>query len=424
VYQLAKTTNNLTALNRNLKLHQNFKELYFKFIQASSKVFSPFNDLDFNIITTKKINSPNKKVLYIDDEADKGWEEVLKSIFVGAEFESVGKMENESAETYYAKAKTKALEIEIEKNLPKWDLILLDLRLDETEDVGENAFKLASSYSGAKLLKEIKTGNKGNQGIQVIIFTASNKAWNMRELLIDLKADGFFVKESPEYNSDVIFSEKNYENFENQVIYCYNRSYLRSIFKILNPLKDVCQNELNAKPGRGKLSFPNTLVNDIGQSLNVFEELLIGHSSELNYAFGTLILTIESIVNEMYYDSVDDQLVSIGLLEQKCNFLKGDDRFLSITPVNDGKEYKKGEFRLILDEEISKYNKKVKFIPFNFRLACILHFKYGLKLDQSLFRFFKIYKLRSEHVFHKGSEKIDSSDLLLMLELLTIFLSK
>lgn len=52
---------------------------------------------------------------------------------------------------------------------------------------------LPSEYSGAKILDEIKSDNFGTQ---VIMYTASNKSWNMREL-IGKGADGFYIKESP-----------------------------------------------------------------------------------------------------------------------------------------------------------------------------------------------------------------------------------
>lgn len=52
-----------------------------------------------------------------------------------------------------------------------------------------------NEFSGMKILKAIKAAN---QGIQVIMFTASNKAWNMKALL-DAGADGYYIKESPEF---------------------------------------------------------------------------------------------------------------------------------------------------------------------------------------------------------------------------------
>ena len=70
-----------------------------------------------------------------------------------------------------------------------------------------------SAYSGAKLLKSIKEKNKGTQ---VIIMTASNKAWNMKHLL-KLGADGYYVKESPGVAFSSDFSHSNYQNFKTEV---------------------------------------------------------------------------------------------------------------------------------------------------------------------------------------------------------------
>ena len=57
-----------------------------------------------------------------------------------------------------SKSTNKDLELN-QHNLPKWDLSLLDLRLDEEEDLGDKSNKLAGEYSGAKLLDKIKTKN-------------------------------------------------------------------------------------------------------------------------------------------------------------------------------------------------------------------------------------------------------------------------
>ena len=221
-YRLAEITGYTEKLAENTKQEKYKSDLYFMYLIAHSPKIE-------NITSHTKINIPsmNKKILFIDDEADKGWEDVLKELFVGSNFESVAKGESENADLFFNKASLKALEKD-ENGLPKWDLILLDLRLDETEDLGENANKLALEYSGAKLLQSIK---KDNRGTQVVIFTASNKAWNMREL-IDMGADGFYFKESPEYSSDLAFSTKNFESFKKQVELCFEKDSLRYIYSI------------------------------------------------------------------------------------------------------------------------------------------------------------------------------------------------
>jgi CheY-like chemotaxis protein len=214
---LAEVTGNRSLLdiyfNSNDKIKLNQADLYFKLL-VNQNTYSNISPL-----AQKTINAAGKNILLIDDEVDKGWGLILKAIFTGAKFESIPTSNNFIND---AKGKLK------EKNngVSKWDLVLLDLRLDEEEDKGQNAFKSASEYSGAKLLEEIKLDNKG---IQVIMFTASNKAWNMQELQT-MGADGFFIKESPEFNKDSGFSLNNYAGFEKQIRSCFEENYLKFIY--------------------------------------------------------------------------------------------------------------------------------------------------------------------------------------------------
>ncbi|MDZ7720323.1 MAG: hypothetical protein U5K72_16020 [Balneolaceae bacterium] len=66
-----------------------------------------------------------------------------------------------------------------------FDLFLVDLRLKGDLEENLNTTKL----SGSKIAKKIKTKNKGNQ---VVVFTASNKAWNMKALL-EMYEDGYDI---------------------------------------------------------------------------------------------------------------------------------------------------------------------------------------------------------------------------------------
>jgi CheY-like chemotaxis protein len=235
-FQLAKVTNNEDILANNKSLLNKQKDIYFQYVEAqtAAEVVHEKSDSqaksDLTISSEENvnklaINATGKNILLIDDEAQKGWDVVLESIFQGCnQFESVAKSESESFKDYRERVEIKVGETD-ENQLPRWDLILLDLRLDELEDKGENANKLAHNYSGAEILQKIK---KSNEGTQVIMFTASNKAWNMKNLL-DLGADGYYIKESPEFNFSSNFTTENYINFQNEVEQCFEKGFLRNI---------------------------------------------------------------------------------------------------------------------------------------------------------------------------------------------------
>lgn len=231
-YTMAKAANS-NSLSNNLAIKKAEQTLYFKFIAAHSFNFKTLDTSSkFLKILGKiylgspdKITANGKRIILIDDEADKGWEEVLRSVFetdLPGDFCVINK-----------KAKNFDSFTKEEKDLivnGNFDLFLIDLRLNGVEEEGLSNPK---DFSGTKVLTKIKELNKGNQ---VIMFTASNKAWNMKALL-DLGANGYYIKESPEYNFPLRFSEENYKNFKDEVKNCLDRSYLRTINKLIETIQ-------------------------------------------------------------------------------------------------------------------------------------------------------------------------------------------
>src|SRR5690554_581380 len=164
------------------------KKLYFKYISAFNNIdkLKPSRYVLGNIKVgdVNKIKAEGKRILLIDDEASKGWETVLRKIFKTSSREDFVVI-NEKVKGFEELSETSKRIIETEK----FDLFLIDLRLnglDEDENLKPEAF------SGMKVLKKIKSINEGNQ---VIVFTASNKVWNLKALL-DAGADDYYMKES------------------------------------------------------------------------------------------------------------------------------------------------------------------------------------------------------------------------------------
>ena len=132
------------------------------------------------------------KVLLIDDEANNGWKEVIeKALFSG---ESIDVAEDISS------AKEKL-------NNTQYDLIILDLRFGEHDHQSFDLF----DFGGYKILSlEIRSSfDKLNFPTPVLLFTASNKVWNIMEM-IEAGADDYYVKEHPSTAYDLDFSRKNY----------------------------------------------------------------------------------------------------------------------------------------------------------------------------------------------------------------------
>tara|TARA_B100000767_G_scaffold14522_1_gene13915 strand:+ start:2484 stop:4133 length:1650 start_codon:yes stop_codon:yes gene_type:complete len=255
------------------------KRLYFKYVSAFNHI-DKLRPLLLNVLGNIKVGNVNrikaegKRILLIDDEASKGWGTVLRKILKTSSGEDFVVI-NEKVKDFDALSSESKRIIETQK----FDLYLVDLRLNGLEE-DENLNTAA--FSGMKVLKKIKSLNEGNQ---VIVFTASNKVWNLKALL-DAGADDYYMKESPEYNFSKTISEQNYLDFKNNVVKSFDRSYLRGLFTEWKNTKSKNN---------------NTVRNFIAESdtaLDIAWELI--RRNYLDFGFLTLFQSIESIADELY----------------------------------------------------------------------------------------------------------------------------
>lgn len=191
--------------------------LFFKYSKclAHSELVNPEDSVGGKNDNKYLVIKDEFPYLLIDDEAAKGWSEVLKNLMPNAQ-------QDVSAKTIHT---FDDLDAAIQENIKngKYDLIFLDLRLAGTEEDKEN---LAESFSGMKVLRSIK---EINPGIQVIMLTATNKSWNLKALL-DAGANGYYMKEAPEYRFSQDYSYHNAESFVNTIDRCLDDAYLEDIY--------------------------------------------------------------------------------------------------------------------------------------------------------------------------------------------------
>lgn len=229
--------------------------------------------------TVGKVDLGN--ILLIDDKANKGWGKLLENWnkLKSYNFEYLAN-ESDNFDEY---------KIQIEQKIKEknWHLILLDLRLNPQADKGQ---KNVEDYSGTEILRLIK---RHNRGTQVIIFTASNKAWNLKQLLVDgvqqndepkITADGYYTKESPELNYDEDFSQQNYNNFKTQVKDALEKSYLVDLWSKLNTFKEAIESK----------------IEEIDDSEDAKSKMYSAISQHLSQAFEMLYLADNK--NENYYN--------------------------------------------------------------------------------------------------------------------------
>lgn len=171
---------------------------YFKYLLSKY----PLNQLDSverNVILKKHklMIDPDKidlspflkknRVLLIDDNYDKGWKSVLETIF--------------KCSVIGIKSDKEALAI---SDHVSYDIVFLDLYLPNPAK-----YNVSDMENSKKILQYLK---QKYPEIPIIIFTASNKSWTLNEIL-ELGADGMYVKESPEYAGDKEYSMGNLDSF-------------------------------------------------------------------------------------------------------------------------------------------------------------------------------------------------------------------
>ncbi len=396
-----------TLDEKDERLKELKQNLYFKSLNIKS--FYNSHSIEKEIKDSK-----NKKILYIDDEAEKGWVDILNKLIYNNGSNQIDVLSISKGQSQKDIVKQIINKVQNED----WDLILLDLRLNDEDHYYQNQYP-NYNYTGLKALKEIKNINKG---FQIIIFTASTKAWNYQRLT-DLNADGLFIKPNPLFDNEESIKHK-LEEFISNINECFEKGFLKDIFEKLQQLEKKSTDELNRKPKNKKLSINENILEKSKIHFNSVDKLLNIFYYDLKWAFSSLMLLIEDIILEYYYKENDEHVVPIDLFNrEKCKYKKegSDDFYLRLKPSNG--EYLEMEYRIEDENDRKKYEKnEVKFMPFNYRLTCVLRFRYNKELED-INKFYEIYRLRSKAVSHSGNEEVKPRHIVLMLDLLDILIS-
>lgn len=228
-----------------------------------------------------------KRILLIDDNAENGWKQTLSCILapvpidIELDYEKINQFGNL-------------------KNLSYYDLIFLDLRLPK---IGKNEVKIEF---GLDLLKKIK---EDNPQVPVIVFTASNKSWTMYEVM-ELGADGMYVKESPEYAADKEYSHQNFQNFVQVVIGCLDKYHVLRLY--WEQLLKIKENILPVFSDTHSKAYGSRIIERLemfyGLIKRGYEQTKFDQDT-FHFSYNSLaFMTLWSILNEISdscYDNVD-----------------------------------------------------------------------------------------------------------------------
>ena len=263
--------------------------LYFKYLRT----IYPVSQIKMLSGRQLKIgNNIKPNILYIDDEADKGWYEILCRFFHdvnGFKFDYLGdELKSKTKDEIIALSMSKVINIGAEKNSA--DIVILDFRLHES-DFGNNL----DDVTGLKILKKIK---EYNPGIQVIIFSATNKVWNLKAIQ-EAGADGFIIKESPENSSDYAFTTNSIENMIKEIEIGLEKLFLKSFYQDLEKLKSELIPRKIYKTAKNPL--PKEFVDEVLKWTQLSNDILSKGLIELNLTTSFLFYfsVIENISNRV-----------------------------------------------------------------------------------------------------------------------------
>lgn len=256
------------------------KHLYFKYLSLFIKKNHKSPD--------RSLHGLFKKILLIDDNADCGWIELLEIIH------------NCSVDKRVSSTEVLAWQNTTPEKFDQYDLIYLDLYLEKGK---------ADSTNALSALKFIKSSFPH---IPVVIFTASDKAWNLDEVL-EKGADAMYVKESPLYYRNGEYSKKNYEDFVATVKYVHEK------YMVLRPYWLLIRKIISHASFTAIENSPRKLKDRIEERLRMFYGLLKKGYEQWDYDKQTFyysdyelaFMTLWSVLNEIqeaFFEKMDISL--------------------------------------------------------------------------------------------------------------------
>ncbi|KLT68657.1 response regulator [Flavobacterium sp. ABG] len=240
-------------------------------------------------IVSNYLCSGRGKVVYIDDEWNKGWKTVLEKFFSFSPSISFYVLEENFKDKKSEDIEKVVVDFIVNENP---DLIILDLRLNDG-DFTHNTLKL---FTGYKILETIKSLNPG---FQIVVFSATSKIWNLLELQKN-GASGFILKEAPELNVEINYAKKSIEFLKKHVEEGLSKSKHRIIWESM-------------KKAKGATNYNNShYISESNIYIDIAWDLIV--SNNLNYAYLTLYQMVERHGEIEWQLSDDTMRISSGIV--------------------------------------------------------------------------------------------------------------
>ncbi|MFN4915305.1 MAG: response regulator [Sphingomonadales bacterium] len=377
-------------------------QLYFKYLRMIHKNENKYEiNIDIKKILEFKIKT---KVLLIDDDSIKGWGVFYRALFNGSN------VEFKDSEIDFKGSKKEEI-IEAAKNVVssfKPDILFLDLRLHDSDFVEDIT---PDNLTGLQILEEVK---KFDRGIQVIIITASNKAWNYKNAL-KYKAYDYIVKDGSSEINDVL------NDLSKNILICYKRAlFLKSISKKVNQLISLIEeNPLLDTVSENKKDNQILIKDKLVAYINIAYELLedsfeyIGKEKHLAYSYLQFFICIEELLSvRNYFQGGDRCFVNNDILVAKAIKADGTKELLYNSSIELVKKSK---------NNLSHYkmvNSKVNNVNItDFKMAAVLIHMFG-NTTSNVFNWPSVRDVRNNKTAHIERGQVKKDEIINLLDFL------
>lgn len=386
------------------KLPEQFRKefdsrLYFKYLNVKNNVEEINDKKQFSL-------SPQSKttILLIDDEELKGW-----GVFYKSYFQFSPNLKLVCSEIDFKNIQEKSILIEQIKekiNVIKPDVVLLDLRLIDTDF--EETIE-PEQLTGIRVIETIK---EVNRGIQVIVTTASNKAWNFN-LAKQKGAYDFIIKDGFDDPA------KGIKRLKEAIEVCAKRAkFLKEVYSKIYDIKNLITNNPYAHSNDD--TFRKVLNNNLDLAFELLD-LSIGIEGKerlTSFAYLQFFLLIEE-----YVSTKSDIKTNPILREENMQLLLNyeHNRDICIAEIdNENKWISKLQFQI----QYGKYSilntpSKIK-TDTNFFVSSILVYFFGNE-NSSVNKWTELYKLRNNIAHNISTTKVSLDEINLLLDFIQYF---
>ena len=217
-----------------------------------------------------------KSVAVIDDKINYGWKDAYSKIFKNIKLDFYDQNET----VFFAEFSN------------RYNLIILDLRLEESVSYDENEILDVKNLSGIILLRKIRAIN---QGVQIIISTASNKSWSV-EAALNYGANGFWTKEDPLRG---ISDKYRFLNTFNLIKKCRENLLWYNQYKPLLNIFGIIEKAIEDSESNDKHDLKNRIVEKREQFFNQISINRFTFLKEKNDPLKQAFLIIHSLRNDI-----------------------------------------------------------------------------------------------------------------------------